>query len=146
MNGSSSYTQSLISKYFDIFDKTVITVDADSLEKERLIKKGYSFVPITYGKEIDIIKRIIRKRINLNKVLNTFDEKILSDEIYKKMIEKLNGDITSMIDTCGAVHDIFIWEEGKVDINAEVDEALLCQLIRKKELRERDGNPPKFYL
>ena len=146
MNGSSSYTQSLISKYFDLFDKTVITVDDDSLEKERLIKNGYSFVPVTYGKEIDVIKQIIRRRINLNKVLNPFDVNILSDEIYKKMIEKLNGDISSMIVTCGEIHDVFTWEEGKVDINAEADEAILCQLIRKKELREIDGNPPKFYL
>ncbi len=137
INGSSSYTQSLISKYFNLFDKTVITVDDDSLEKGRLIKNGYSIVPITYGKEIDVIKQIIKKRIGVD---------IFTNEMYRKLIEESNGNISFIIDTCGEVRDILNWEDEKVDIDTEFNETLNHQLIRRKELRERDGNPPKFYL
>src|SRR5574344_2101028 len=96
-NGSSAYTQQLISKYFNLFDKIIITTDDSSLNNQKksikLENNGYSFITPTYGKNINIIKEIIRKRVNLyNDKLQSsqaiLDKDIMTDEIYKKLINQ----------------------------------------------------------
>ena len=54
-----------------MFDKVIISVDELSLprKKEKLQDRGFSFVPAKYGKNVDVIKQIIRKLNYIMKVL-----------------------------------------------------------------------------
>lgn len=60
INGSSAYVQQTIGKYFDLFNKTLITVDDLLLEDKNkqieLENKGYSFITVLYGKNVDVVK------------------------------------------------------------------------------------------
>lgn len=155
-NGSSTYTQQIISKYFDLFDKTIITADDSSLDsKDRrteLENNGYSFVTATYGKNVDVIKQIIRKRIKLyNETIENsrrfFDESIMTDEIYKNLVSKSNGNISLILDTFGEVTDLLDWYGGHIeDLKYQFDIETDKQIGKIKQLRRIDATPPKIHL
>lgn len=58
-NGSSAYVQQVLSKYFNLFDKTIIATDDLSLNEEdrkkKLCNDGYAFKTAIYGKSVDVI-------------------------------------------------------------------------------------------
>ncbi len=156
INGSSAYVQQIISKYFDLFDKTIITADDLSLEdkhrQNELANKGYSFITATYGKNIDVIKQIIRKRIRLyNEITDnskkSFDEDIMTDKIYSNLVGKANGNISLMLNTFGEIADLLDWRDGRVEnLESEFEIETNNQLSKIKQLRKVDATPPKFYL
>ena len=65
-NGRSGYAQQILSKYFDMFNKIIITSDDESLIDEKNRKsfeaKGYSFVSQNYGNDLAVIKSIIKRQ------------------------------------------------------------------------------------
>jgi len=155
-NGSSAYTQQIIRKYFDLFDKTIITTDDPSLDsKDRRIElgiKGYSFVTALYGKNVDIIKQIIKNRIKLyNETMGNsrrfFDESIMTDEIYESLVGKSNGNISLVLDIFGEIADLLDWHEGHIeDLKHRFDIEADNQIAKIKQLRKMDANPPKLHL
>lgn len=155
-NGRSEYTQQILSRYFDLFDKSVITSDDPSLEeddiKEKLENKGFSIKTATYGKDENIVKQIIRKRIKLyNETLNDsnkfFDENIMTNKIYTKLVNGANGNISILLDTFEEVSNLLLWNSDYVkDLESKFDDELNNQLSKVKRLREMDAHPPKFYL
>lgn len=155
-NGSSAYVQQIISKYFDLFDKTIITTDDLSLEDNsrqiELENKGYSFVTAMYGKNVDVIKHIIRKRIKLyNEITDnsrkSFDENIITDKIYSNLVSKANSNISLMINTFGEIADLLDWRDGRVEnLEYEFDIETNNQLSKIRQLRKIDATPPKLHL
>ncbi len=156
MNGSSAYTQHIISKYFDMFDKIIITVDDLALDeqdkKSELEKQGYSFITANYGKNVDVVKQIIKKRIAyFNEITNnsqkSFHENILTDKIYNNLVRKANGNITIILDTLREIAYLLDWKNGSVeDLEDEFDNELNIQLNKLKQIRKIDATPPKFHL
>lgn len=156
INGSSAYTQQIIRKYFDLFDKTIITTDDSSLDSEdrriELENKGYSFVPTMYGKNVDVIKQIIRKRIKLYNEITAnsrrfFDESIMTDEIYESLVGKSNGNISLVLDTFGEVADLLDWHEGYIEnLKHRFDTEADNQIAKIKQLRKMSAHPPKLHL
>lgn len=156
INGSSAYVQKIISKYFDLFDKTLITTDDLSLEdKSRQIElenKGYSFITVMYGKNVDVIKQIIRKRIKLyNKTKSSYkrilDENIITDKICNNLVNRANGNISLILNTLGEISDLIDWKDGHVqDLVKEFNSEINTQLGKIKQLRKMDANPPKLHL
>lgn len=154
INGSSAYVQQIISKYFDLFDKIIITADDLFLEDKysELESKGYSFITAMYGKNVDVIKHIIRKRIKLyNEITDNsrlyFDENIMTDKIYSNLVSKSNGNISLMLNTFGEVADLLSWSDGRVEnLEDEFDIEIDNQLSKIKQLEKIDATPPRLYL
>lgn len=156
INGSSAYVQQIISKYFDLFDKTIITTDDLSLEDKyrqiELENKGYYFVTAMYGKNVDVIKQIIRKRIKLyNEITDnprkSFDENIMTDKIYSNLVSKANGNISLMLNTFGEITDLLDWHGGHVEnLEDKFNNETNTQLSKIKQLKAMDATPPKLHL
>ncbi len=156
LNGSSAYVQQIISKYFDLFDKTIITADDLSLEDKfrqiELEDKGYSFITAMYGKNVDVVKHIIKKRIKLyNEITDSskkaFDENIMTDKIYRNLVNKSNGNISLMLNTFGEIADLYNWRDGRIEnLEDEFNIETNTQLRKIKQLRKIDATPPKLHL
>lgn len=156
INGSSAYVQQTIGKYFDLFDKTLITADDLLLEDKNkqieLENKGYSFITAMYGKNVDVVKQIIRKRIKLyNEITDnskrTFDENVMTAKIYSNLVNRTNGNISLMLNTFGEIADLLDWQDGHVqDLEKEFNNEISVQLSKTKQLRKMDATPPKLYL
>lgn len=155
-NGSSAYTQKLLSRYFDLFDKTIITSDDFSIEdagrKTSLTNRGFLFITPEYGRNSEVLRGIIKKRIKLfnedeKKNGVRFDENIMTDEIYKKLIDKSDGNMSIAINSFIQVADFWVWREGHIDdLEGYLDLEMDAQMGKAMHLKKIDANPPKLHL
>lgn len=152
-NGRSIFSQQILSRYFDLFNKVIITSDDESLIEEenrrQFEEKGYSFITANYGKNIDVVKCLIKRRIELHNVSDQtkiyFDANIITDEIYQKLINKTNGNISSMIFSINDVADWLEWYNGDVDVAQLFDMTVEEQVNKVIRLKKR-SIPPRLYL
>ena len=151
-NGRSGYAQQRLSKYFDLFNKVIITSDdealIDEINRKQFENKGYSFVSQNYGNDLSIIKSIIRKRIQTYNATNNdyrFNEDDITNVIYENLINNSNGNISTMLTTVYEVINLSKWENGKVDLSDLFTKCLDEQNNNVKELK-KISVPPKLHL
>lgn len=151
-NGNNIISQEVLSKYFDMFDKVIITSDDISLQeeknKERLLKKGYSFINIKYGNDIEFVKEIINKKIdqcNQNIRNLGFNSSNISNDTYQNIVNKANGNISLIMRTTNYAYDTYQWECGEWDVNKCFEFAIDEKLEENKKLC-KIMKPPKLYL
>ena len=153
MDNTRKTPQESISKYFDMFDKVIITADDETLLEQKnhdgLIQKGYSFVDIDYGKEVSVVREIIQKRIQLHnmgldKTETPFPEDIITNEIYQSLINKTNGNLKIMLSSMRKLLMMFYRSDFDIEKYAAmaIDEAV----ANAQKIKEIDACPPKFYL
>ena len=135
-----------------MFDKVIITSDDNVLLEQKnrgsLTAKGYSFIDVTYGKELSTIKDIIAKRIekcNQNIRDLSFNYQNISEDTYRKMIEKTNGNISLMVYATNYAYDTYQWEVGEWNPDKCLDFALDAKIEENKKLIKM-MKPPKLYL
>ncbi len=151
INVNRDLSQSILSKYFDMFDKVIISSDDDELQNEsnrkKLIEKGYSFIDVDYGKNDLIIKEIIKRRIEeYNKFKNTgFQLNLITDEMYKFLINKTNGNINLMLDSVSELIDIWYFKEGVLDLQQQLSNSTEEQIQSSIKLKKMCRSP-KLYL
>ena len=151
INGNSEMSQIILSKYFDMFDKVIITSDDDELQNEsnrkKLIEKGYLFIDIDYGKTDLIIKEIIKRRVEeYNKFKNTaFELNLITDEMYKWLINKTNGNIDLMLNSVSELIDMYQWKDGNLDMSEQLGLSTNNQIESSKKLKKMCKSP-KLYL
>jgi len=151
-NGNKSISQETLSKYFDIFDKAIITADDESLldssNRNHLINKGYYFVDVSYGKNLGVVKEIVKKKVSKSsKNIGDlkFDYNKISNDIYGKLIDNSDGNIALMLHTAGFAYDTFQWECGDWDVNKCFEFALDTELEENKKIRKMVKSP-RIYL
>lgn len=150
-NGRSAFSQQILSRYFDLFDKTIITSDDETLDdvnrRKQLDDKGYSFITTNYGNDIEIVKQIINKRILLSNINSKikFDITKITDEIYIDLIQKTSGNISSMLASINEVINLSKWYNGMADINDLFDSAIEEELSKAKQLK-KITTPTRLYL
>ena len=143
INGSSEYVQKYLSNYFDMFDKAIITSDDPTLSHKKL--EGYEIKNIDYGKNKEILRQIIKKRIeafnaqNGNKLELMYVELYISDYVMN-VLEKSNGDIDLAIDTLFELNTLLNWR-GSGDLTDMAQEALRNRENQKLELKRIIKNP-----
>ena len=154
-NGRSELVQELLSQYFDLFDQVIVTTDDESLlerkNRKALIEKGYSFINVNYGKNMMVIKSIIRRRIqnhnqNLRRGENRFPEDIITNEIYQSLITKTNGNIKVMLDSMRKLLNHYWFYDESFDIEKHAEQAIDESVENYQKIKEMDACPPKFYL
>lgn len=106
INSSSSESQQILSKYFPYFDKVIITSNEENdffyteVTKKELEKKGYAFITPEYGKDTDILKHMIKRRIKLDNTITTSTKQIMEEDndlannIYEKICTSFDGNIS----------------------------------------------------
>lgn len=149
-NSRSNISQITLSKYFNIFDKTVLTTDDTSLETTSLKEKGYDLIEIKYGKDLNIVREIIRRYIenhnkNLRQNRHAFPYEKITDVIIKYLIEQTNGRIKEILATIRETDQLYQWEERNIDIETTLYKTCDYRVERTKELR-RVMLKPKLYL
>lgn len=153
INGSDESIQKILSNYFNLFDKVILTTDDETLQdinnRNSFEKKGYSFLTIDYGKEKDVLKEIIKRRIGLYNELQgkktIFKEEYITDKIYEDLIQVTNGNISLLLDIVREVADLCDWEERIDNVESFFATQKTHQLNTEKRLRKM-SKPKKLYL
>lgn len=153
-HSSNPLMQNILSKFFCLFDKTIITTDDEELQdknnRNNLINKGYTFIDIDYGKDIKILKEIISKRIdnyNQNKKQENkyFNIDIIPDEFYQILIDKTNGNISLMLTIIYEIINLWNWQNGSLNLKKQFDIICEKQIETDKSLKKMI-KPFKLYL
>ncbi len=150
INNSDELAQKILYSYFDLFDKTIIEVDDESLpeywyktyfnENSELI----TFTPysIEYNKNLEIVYAIIKKRIMGYNATIPLDW--LNYDTLNLLVTCTNGNIKIILDIVNEI--ILIWEINdrirREDIKDTIHEVLLNNRSRKL-MRSKQ---PKLYL
>lgn len=143
VNGSDPVVQQILSEYFDLFDKVILTTDDECIneKKTELEKKGYSFETIDYAKNEIVIKQIIKSRLNNNKEKTIFKEEYITDKIYSDLIEKTNGNITLLFDIVRDVIGLCDWNNKTDDIENLFYVQSEYELKKEKQFKKLYNNP-----
>lgn len=144
INGSSEYIQKTYEKFFDMFDRVIITSDDPSLDNERLLDKGYNLISITYGNDKDVLREIIRRRESLWEGSQTCEELFLDDIFLDRLIE-LNSNIDFAIEVIRYLNSFLVFYGNNYNIENELEKVIEEKKERSKSL-ERIISKPTLYL
>lgn len=144
-NGRSIYTEKLLSDYFLMFDKTVITSDDVTFsEREEDIKvKGFKIIKPTYSQDLNFIRFLINNNCDddvIKALLGT-----ISDEDFKYLITACNGDIDAMLTIINELEGKWHFYNGGLDVSKELHGETERALGRIRQIKSVSV-PPKFYL
>lgn len=144
MNGSSKYVQETYEKYFELFNKVILTSDDPNLDNKRLSDNGYEVRNISYGNDKDVLREIIRFRKSLYDKDKTYQE-LFTSNLFLDKLTNLNGNIDLSLDTLLYLKQLLNWYDNTRDIEDLLDEAIEEQKKLSKKL-ERIIPKPTLYL
>ncbi|MBQ9072012.1 MAG: hypothetical protein IJY25_02520 [Bacilli bacterium] len=150
-NSKISKSQETLSKYFNIFDKVVITTDdermLDESNRTLLKEKGYSFIDVNYGKDLEVVKEIIKRRIEKhnNNSHIAFPIENMTNQIYQSLIDKTTGNITLMFRILDETNSLLRWNKYDFDISRDINMACDEKVKKEKEFK-KIGKPSRLYL
>lgn len=140
-------SQEVIKPYFDLFDKTIITVDdIDSLQNNNL-NSEYSIVNCNYNFDIYFIKEFIKRLINEYEDKQVFPVSVITDDFCERII-KLSGGNLSIIKN--VIYRLFL-EYKYNPLNQTVDIDKYLNILSEDENEQvakvrKMGAKPKLYL
>lgn len=153
-NANSAVSQKVLREYFDMFEKTIITTDDievfDENRRLELELKDYSFMDICYSSDKDIVKEIIKRRIqfhncNIKEGYKPFPADNINDNMYQKLAQQTNGDLSLMFSIVGETIDIWQWDDGKCNLEKTM-ECMTDEGVRKTKLLKAATRKQKLYL
>lgn len=142
-NGSSEYVQKYLSNYFDMFDKAIITSDDPTLPHKNL--EGYNVKKIDYGKDKEILRQIIKKRIEAFNSQNGNTSELMNVDLFSSdyilsVLEKSNGNIELAIDSLFDINSLINWR-GSGDLTQIANEAFRDRENQSLELKRVIKSP-----
>lgn len=154
IDNKSRLSQEILRKYFELFDKVVLSIDDENIQEEKgqipFKEKGYSFIKVDYGKEKEILKQIIYSRVklynsNLKETEKMFPISLLTDKIYNSIIQETNGNITMALTTLEGINKTHQLMNEDFDIEDRVK--YYCDAQKELEgFAKKISYPPTFYL
>ena len=139
INNSNELVQKLLSKYFNNFNKTFITVDDETINPKKLEKNGYQFMNISYNYDIDVIKEIFNRR--LKTIETKFKIELIPDGILDFLVIKTKGNIKLMLEILKEWITDYDWDQ-----KSDIDLSAINQEIAHNEAVRKLGGLPKFHL
>lgn len=144
-NGRSIYTEKLLSDYFPMFDKTVITSDDTTFfEREEDIEaQGFKIIKPTYSQDLDFMRFLINNNCDddvIKAILGT-----ISDEDLKYLITSCNGNIDAMLTIINELESKWHFYNGSLEVSKELHGETEKELGRIRQVNSVSV-PPKFYL
>ena len=144
MNGSCEYVQKIYERYFDMFDKVILTSDDPNLDNGRLTDKGYDLRCISYGNDIDVLREIIRRRKSLYEDDKVYEYLFMEDWFLDKLTS-FDGNIDLSLETLIYFKDLLSWNDNEHTIEKILEEAVEEKKDSIKK-RERIISKSTFYL
>lgn len=153
INGRSELSQQVLSTYFDMFNKVILTSDDQELAtKERQTKlqsQGYTIIPVNYGSDYHTIRSIIETRLkNIPDLKLNFHPGALTNQKLLEIINKAEGNITIILNIISELTDIYQFDSSpfalgnlRDQIDLVTDKHLNHAKILTKSMKE-----PKLYL
>lgn len=151
VNGKTPYVQGLLSNYFQYFDKSIITVDDDSNDLLEQENNGFSIISIDYNKDINCVKEIIKRRMDYynqspgEHVITHRVDGLVTDDMYQKMINETNGNLSMMIDIFHSAGLLYNWHDRSSGFEDDLDHEISEKKKEEKQLRLH-SRPPKLYI
>jgi len=132
-------SQEILSEYFKYFDKSIITSDDKDLTKERLdvlSQKGYKTIEVSYGKNYEIIKEILRRHaLYYNSHLKENNKYFPFNEITEGTLKEItllaNGDIETILIAMQDANLMYDWS-----LKCKLNEQIIIET--KDKLRKRE--------
>jgi len=142
-NNGKEIVQKILGRYFDMFDKAIITVDDETIDKEIQKKKEFDIIESSYNKDIDVVKEIIRRYSLSDKNMEELFKKAPND-LYKILIDETHGNLDNILLAFTNVSSLLSW-----DPNADIIDAALTSgkyYDNEFETQKKMSVPHKFYL
>lgn len=140
-------SQEIIEPYFDLFDKTIITVDdMESLQNNTLNNK-YSIGVCSYNLDVNFIKEFVKRLINEYEDKELFPISIITDDLCEILI-KLSGGNLKFIKNI--IYRLFLeYKYNPLNQTVDIDKCLYMlsedeneQVVKVRKM----GAKPKLYL
>ena len=153
-NNRNELTQKILSQYFNLFDKVVLTSDDEKLintfqemNRKIFVHNDYSCMDSSEIHNHKSIKLLLLKRIELfhKKSKNTpIPIDWLTDDFINYMIKQTNGEISLMVTIVNKILNDYSFYGNITEQRCEND--LNEEIENTRQLRKMDAKPPKFYL
>ncbi len=143
IDNGNELTQRILKDYFSLFNKVILSVSDDTLNKH----KDYKINEINYG-SVQTIRLMFTKRIEIYNARQEvkYDELTidwLTDDLILTLIEITNGNLKLILDTLWEVADSIKFYERYDD--SIFNNALEEKLGRARRLKQYQ-HTPKFYI
>lgn len=132
INSSSEYVQKLYEKYFDLFDQTIIAIKDPHIDKIKLSTSGYDIQKITYGKNKDVLREIIKRRI----ANDDGKQQLYTQDIFINKLTKKGDNINFSLNVLRYVDRILDWDGKSDNIEELIDKAAKYQKDEDKKLQK----------
>ncbi len=151
-NNSDFLVQEILSGYFPFFDKVVLTCDDEEIQKEErqldLKKKGFSFVPVSYGKDLKVLKTILKKRLEAYEKTATGNDisfsSYISDDMYQQLIDLTDGNISLAFSIINSLKELKDWDH-EICVSEQLPKVAQEEIEHTKKLKKM-GLSSKIYL
>ena len=142
-NNNKKIVQEILSRYFDMFDKTIITLDDETIDKKDLKKKDYDIIESTYNKDETVIKEILRRYSVYDKAALELYQTAPSD-LYKLLIDETHGNLDNIILAFNHTASTLSWNPNADILDTARTSAKYYDDNTDEIMKTRE--PRKFYL
>lgn len=151
INNTSELSQQKLSEYFDKFNHVVLASSDENfippIKRGKLIAKGYSFSNINYNSDVNVVKEIIRKRINLynqcSSSNNNLPVALFSEDVCSDLINLTDGNIKMILEI---VNNISMnYDSITLDFDSYLDKVTNKHIAINNQVK-KIGQVPKLYL
>ena len=149
-NNSSKLSQKILSEYFPLFDKVILTSDDDALNLMPICNflinyKGYDIKRLNYGEDLEIVKIILQRHILTQDKFKNFDINNINDNVVRTMISVSSNNISCMIRAIGLLAGLSNYYQNRYNIEEQTEKIINDEIRRVRKLKEK-STEKRFYL
>ena len=152
VHNSDPRVQNILKKYFDMFEKVIITSDDSTIWSDKRMSQlkgmGFEVVDFSYARDPQVIKKIVEPRFELDEHklgVKRFPVCDISDEDYSMLVERCDGNISTMLDALCEAESIYQWAGSNFSMTAAIDSGCTDRIRSSKQLR-KISKPQKLHL
>ena len=148
-HNSDPRVQEILKNYFSMFEKVIITSDDPSLSTDKkkvagLRDKGFELATVDYSSDLDTVKQIVERRVELDDTHPRLPVELLTEEDYLSLRERCGGNLNLILESFMYAEGLHKWDSKK-DIHTVLDEASRQKIKDEKQYRKM-VRPPKLHL
>ena len=149
-NNSSKLSQKILSEYFPLFDKVILTSDDEALNLMPICNflinyKDYDIKRLSYGENLEIVKMILQKYIRSQEKFKNFDINNITDNIVRSMIDASFNNISCMVRAIECLVGMNNYYPNMYNIEDQTPTIINEEVRRVRELKEKSVEK-RFYL
>lgn len=148
-HNSDPRVQEILSGYFSMFEKVIITSDdptlgSDNKKVDDLRDKGFELAVVDYSNDLDIVRQIVERRFEVDDNNTKFPVEQVTDEDYLSLIKRCGGNLDTLLESFMYAENLHKWDSRK-DVHTLLDE-VSRQKVRNVKQYKMMVKPPKLHL